>query len=75
MSIVTIVNKRSVSPSFMQERITRRLRAYAELNELDLIDALDKCIDVALMWHRLNLAVRSQLLKQSVYDFLKFYRS
>ena len=55
----------------MQERITRRLRAYAELNDLDMIDALDKCIDVALMWHRLNLTVRSQLLKQSVYDFFE----
>lgn len=74
MSIVTIVNKRSVSPSFMQERITRRLRAYAELNELDMIDALDKCIDVALMWHRLNAAVKAQLLQSRVSNFLKIYR-
>lgn len=74
MSIVTIVNKRSVSPSFMQERITRRLRAYAELNELDMIDALDKCIDVALMWHRLNAAIKAQLLQTRVSNFLKIYR-
>jgi hypothetical protein len=58
----------------MQERITRRLRAYAELNELDMIDALDKCIDVALMWHRLNAAVKAQLLQSRVSNFLKIYR-
>jgi hypothetical protein len=75
MSVVTIVNKKSVSPDFMQHRIERRLSVYAELNNLDMIDALDKCIDVALMWHRTNVAVKSQLLKTAAYDFLKFYRS
>ena len=74
MSIVTIVNKRSVSPSFMQERITRRLRAYAELNDLDMIDALDKCIDVALMWHRLSSVIKSKLIQSNVPNFLRIYR-
>jgi hypothetical protein len=74
MNIVTIVNKKSVSPDFMQERITRRLRAYSELTGLDMIDAVDKSIDIAFMWHRLNAAVKAQLLQSRVSNFLKIYR-
>jgi hypothetical protein len=74
MHIVTIVNKKSDSPGFMQERITRRLRAYSELTGLDMIDAVDKCIDIAFMWHRLNAAVKAQLLQSRVSNFLKIYR-
>jgi hypothetical protein len=35
---------------------------------------VDKCIDVALMWHRLNAAVKAQLLQSRVSNFLKIYR-
>ena len=74
MNIVTIVNKKSVSPDFMQDRIERRLAAYSELTGLDMIDALDKCIDIGLMWHRLDAAVKAQLVQSSGYNFQKIYR-
>ena len=75
MSIVSIINKHSVSPDFMQERIERRLQAFAEMNNLDMIDALDKCIDIALLWHRLEILHKSMLLKDKIVDINIYYRS
>jgi|GEM_PF-3906023 len=74
MHIITIVNNKSVSPDCMQDRITRRLEVYSEITGLDMIDALDKCIDIGLMWHRLDAAVKSQLLQASGFNFQKIYR-
>lgn len=38
-----------------------------------MIDAAEKCIDIAFMLHRLNAAVKAQLLQTRVYNFLKIY--
>lgn len=75
MGIITIVNRKTISPDFMQERIERRLTAYAELNELDLIDALDKCIDIALLWHRTSNIVKFNILKEDKANYSNRYYS
>ncbi|HEX9253785.1 MAG TPA: hypothetical protein VF870_16175 [Ignavibacteriaceae bacterium] len=59
--------------SFLTIRKEHYNNSFTELNNLDMIDALDKCIDVALMWHRINAAVKAQLLQSNVHNFLKIY--
>ena len=39
-----------------------------------MIDAVDECIDIAFMLHRLNAALKAQLLQSRISNFLKINR-